>query len=66
MHFNDLHETDLEKYESVDMNRILEAGGSIRMVPTCDFTLGVDTKEELELAETFLKTDNVVGRYLEI
>jgi hypothetical protein len=36
------------------------------MVPTCDFTLGVDTKEELELAETFLKTDNVVGRYLEI
>jgi 3-deoxy-manno-octulosonate cytidylyltransferase (CMP-KDO synthetase) len=64
MNFNNMSETDLEKYESVDMNRILETGGSIRMVATGDFTLGVDTKEDLELAETFLKTDKLVEGYL--
>jgi 3-deoxy-manno-octulosonate cytidylyltransferase (CMP-KDO synthetase) len=64
INFNQMPETALEKYESVDMNRILEAGGSIRMVATSDFTLGVDTKEELELAEKFLKTDIFVQEYI--
>jgi len=64
IHFNNTPETGLEKYESVDMNRILETGGSIRMVATSDFTLGVDTKEELELAEKFLRTDMFVQRYI--
>ena len=64
INFNNTSETGLEKYESVDMNRILETGGSIRMVATSDFTLGVDTKEELELAEKFLRTDMFVQRYI--
>jgi len=45
--FNSMNETVLEQIESVDMNRILEAGGKIRMVLTDTFTLGVDTPDEL-------------------
>ena len=64
--FNGMSETALERHESVDMNRILESGGSIRMVATSDFTIGVDTEEELSLAEEFLRKDKSIGRYLEI
>jgi 3-deoxy-manno-octulosonate cytidylyltransferase (CMP-KDO synthetase) len=64
--FNAMSETALERHESVDMNRILELGGSIRMVATSDFTIGVDTEEELSLAEEFLRKDQSIGRYLEI
>ena len=64
--FNSMSETALERHESVDMNRILESGGSIRMVATSDFTIGVDTQEELSLAEEFLRNDKSIGRYLEM
>jgi 3-deoxy-manno-octulosonate cytidylyltransferase (CMP-KDO synthetase) len=64
MNFNAMAETDLERYESVDMNRVLESGGSVRMVATPDFTLGVDTEEELYLAEKFLITDESVKLYM--
>jgi len=64
--FNTMSETALERYESIDMNRILESGGSIRMVATSDFTIGVDTQKELSLAEEFLRNDKSIGRYLEI
>ena len=64
--FNAMSETVLERYESVDMNRILESGGSIRMVATSDYTIGVDTQEELVLAEEFLETDESIKRYLKI
>ena len=66
MDFNSMSETALERHESVDMNRILESGGSIRMVATSDFTIGVDTQEELFLAEEFLENDKTIKRYLEI
>jgi 3-deoxy-manno-octulosonate cytidylyltransferase (CMP-KDO synthetase) len=64
MKFNAMSETDLEKYESVDMNRVLETGGSIRMVATTDFTIGVDTEDELQLAENFLITDDITKLYM--
>ena len=64
--FNLMSETRLERHESVDMNRILESGGKVRMVATSDFTIGVDTQEELLLAEEFLRNDKSIGRYLEI
>jgi 3-deoxy-manno-octulosonate cytidylyltransferase (CMP-KDO synthetase) len=64
--FNLMSETNLEKHESIDMNRILESGGTVRMVATSDFTIGVDTQEELILAEDFLRNDKSIGRYLEI
>jgi len=65
MNFNAMPETDLERYESVDMNRVLETGGSIRMVATPYFTLGVDTEEELYLAEKFLTTDESIKLYMD-
>jgi len=64
MHFNSMEETLLEKIESVDMNRVLETGGSIRMVPTDTMTIGVDTPEELEYAEALLKDDKTMSEYL--
>ncbi len=64
LEFNAKSETTLEIAESVDMNRILETGGKIRMVPIEQFTIGVDTQEELLEAENCLLTDSVVKMYL--
>tara|TARA_B110000503_G_C7134585_1_gene408281 strand:+ start:373 stop:1143 length:771 start_codon:yes stop_codon:yes gene_type:complete len=61
--FNAMHETELERYESVDMNRVLESGGAIRMVPIDGLTIGVDTPDELEQAERILGTDDVFEEY---
>ena len=46
LHFNSLPESPLEIIESVDMLRILENGGTVRMVQTHGRTLSVDTKED--------------------
>ncbi len=62
--FNEMMETPLEQIESVDMNRVIENGGQIRMVLTEAVTIGVDTKEELEEAEQLLLSDSVVKRYI--
>ncbi len=57
-------ETRLEQIESVDMNRVLETGGRIRMVPTEAFTIGVDTPSELKAAEQRMTGDPITARYL--
>lgn len=62
--FNAASESPLEQIESVDMNRVLEGGGRIRMVLTDSVTIGVDTPDELRRAEAFLRQDPVVKRYL--
>jgi 3-deoxy-manno-octulosonate cytidylyltransferase (CMP-KDO synthetase) len=62
--FNETPETITEKIESVDMNRVLEMGKKIRMVPINDFTLGVDTPEELSIAEKYLTNDPTLIRYM--
>lgn len=66
LHFNSLNETPLEVIESIDMNRVLENGGKIRMVPIEDLTIGVDTHEELIMAEKYLLTDDSLAEYLKI
>lgn len=65
LNFNAMDETSLEKVESIDMNRVLETGGSIRMVPTDVITIGVDTREELRAAEALLANDPVMKSYLD-
>ncbi len=45
--FNAMKETQLEMIESIDMNRVLETGGKVKMVITESETIGVDTAEEL-------------------
>lgn len=62
--FNAMKETHLEQIESVDMNRVLETGGKIRMVLTDTKTIGVDVLEELLEVERILMDDEIVKGYL--
>jgi 3-deoxy-manno-octulosonate cytidylyltransferase (CMP-KDO synthetase) len=62
--FNQMPETQLEQIESVDMNRVLETGGRIRMVLTEAVTIGVDTPQELKDAENLLAGDPTMSDYL--
>lgn len=62
--FNNMEESPLELIESVDMNRILEVGKKIRMVPIENQTIGVDTKEELIEAEKHMMSDKIIKEYL--
>jgi 3-deoxy-manno-octulosonate cytidylyltransferase (CMP-KDO synthetase) len=64
LRFNSMAETRLEQIESVDMNRVLESGGRIRMVMTDAITLGVDTPKELREAEGLLTADPTMAQYL--
>ena len=57
-------ETRLEQIESIDMNRVLENGGRIRMVLTEFETIGVDTPDELVMAEERLAGDPTLAQYL--
>jgi 3-deoxy-manno-octulosonate cytidylyltransferase (CMP-KDO synthetase) len=66
LRFNAMSETQLEQIESVDMNRVLEMGEAIRMVPIDAFTIGVDTPEELAEAERHLYKDSVLHSYLKL
>ena len=61
--FNSMAETTLEKIESVDMNRILESGGSIRMVLTEAVTIGVDTPQEADQVAELMRDDPLLARY---
>ena len=62
--FNAMKETQLEQIESVDMNRVLETGGKIRMLLTEAITIGVDVPEELLEVEKILIGDEIVKGYL--
>jgi 3-deoxy-manno-octulosonate cytidylyltransferase (CMP-KDO synthetase) len=64
LRFLGMPETQLEQIESVDMNRVLENGGRIRMVLTEATTIGVDTPQELKDAEELMKNDPAMDRYL--
>ena len=62
--FNKMPETPLERIESVDMNRVIESGGKIRMVFTELLTLGVDVPEELLVVEKLLVGDLTMSKYI--
>jgi len=64
--FNSLNETSLEIIESIDMNRVLEHGGNIRMIPIEGPSIGVDTPEELKKAERCLLDDLTIRRYIKL
>jgi len=64
LRFNSMAETRLEQIESVDMNRVLETGGRIRMVLTEAITIGVDTPQELKYAEELMQGDPTMALYL--
>ena len=64
LQFNQEEETRLEQIESVDMNRVLENGGRIRMVLTETTTISVDTPQELEEVEKLMDDDPALALYL--
>ena len=63
LHFNSLAETPLEIIESVDMMRILENGGTIRMVPITQRTLSIDTPEDHQRVIAMMEADTLRAQY---
>ncbi|MDR1489057.1 MAG: 3-deoxy-manno-octulosonate cytidylyltransferase [Desulfovibrio sp.] len=63
--FNAMPESPLEIIESVDMLRILENGGSVRMAPIRDRTLSVDTPEDLRRVRELMLGDKLRLAYSE-
>ena len=61
--FARLTPTPLERAESIDMLRILEHGGRIRLVETEVETHAVDTPEDLRLVEFLMKDDPLLRNY---
>jgi len=63
LRFNSMPESPLEQIESIDMNRVLEAGDRIRMVATELRTIGVDTPAELKAVEELMQRDPLLANY---
>lgn len=66
--FARLSPTPLERAESIDMLRVIEHGGRVRLVETEADTQAVDTPEDLRRVESLLKDDPLIplyGRYVE-
>jgi 3-deoxy-manno-octulosonate cytidylyltransferase (CMP-KDO synthetase) len=61
--FNSLSQTPLEIAESVDMLRVLEHGGQVRMIPTTIESYSVDTPEDLREVEAAMQRDPLMARY---
>jgi len=53
--FSSINETPCERFESVDMNRLLENGIKIKMVYTEHVTYSVDTPSDLKYVEYRMK-----------
>lgn len=58
-----LSPTPLERYESVDMLRLMEHGRTVHMIPTDRDTVAVDCPEDVERVEALLRHDTLVTTY---
>jgi 3-deoxy-manno-octulosonate cytidylyltransferase (CMP-KDO synthetase) len=58
--------TPLEIIESVDMNRLLEHGVKIKMLPTVHKTCGVDVPADIHIVEPLLMKDALTKKYLSV
>ncbi|HIA75601.1 MAG TPA: 3-deoxy-manno-octulosonate cytidylyltransferase, partial [Dehalococcoidia bacterium] len=63
LEFNQTPETPLEVIESVDMLRIIESGGRVKMVMTSGESYGVDTVADLEKVTERMNDDPLMARY---
>ena len=63
--FNSTPEMPLEKIESVDMLRVIESGGQVRMVMTDQQSIGVDTPEDLKRVEQLMADDQLMDTYID-
>lgn len=64
LEYNQMEPTPLEIIESVDMMRILENGGKVKMCETAYKTKAVDTEEDLNLVCEIMKDDELLKRYM--
>ena len=62
--YTEMDSTPLEIIESVDMNRFIEHGKKIRMVPTDYGASGVDTEIDLKEVEVLMINDSLKNDYL--
>lgn len=56
LEYSNMIESDLERAESIDMNRILERGGRVIMIPTNFTTFAVDTPSDLERVSSLMRS----------
>jgi 3-deoxy-manno-octulosonate cytidylyltransferase (CMP-KDO synthetase) len=61
--FARLAPTPLEQAESIDMLRVLEHGGRVRLVETEIDTHAIDTPEDLRRVEALMKDDPLIHQY---
>ena len=64
LQFNATPEMPLERIESIDMLRVIETGGQVRMVMTEHQSIGVDTPEHLKRVEQLMADDRLMGSYI--
>ncbi len=64
LEFNNTPEMPLEQIESVDMLRVIESGGQVRMAPTQYPSIGVDTPEHLQRVVQLMADDSLMKEYL--
>jgi 3-deoxy-manno-octulosonate cytidylyltransferase (CMP-KDO synthetase) len=62
--YSQMSPTPLEIIESVDMNRFLEHGIKIKMVPTSYRIFGVDVPDDLNEVEPLLRKDPLIKKYM--
>ena len=65
LEFNKTPEMLLERIESVDMLRVIESGGDVRMVMTDYPSVGVDTPRDLEVVKGLMMSDCLMREYLD-
>lgn len=61
--FNQMHETVLEKIESIDMLRVLENGYKVRMIYSETPSFSVDTEHDLDNVINKMKDDQLMKAY---
>jgi len=64
LEYNQMEPTPLEIIESVDMMRILENGGKVKMVNTKYITKAVDTDIDIEVVKIMMKDDKLYEDYI--
>ena len=66
LQLNRMSETDLERIESIDMNRIIEHGEKVRMVQIDEKVYSVDTELDLIKVENLMRKDLLMNDYLTV
>jgi 3-deoxy-manno-octulosonate cytidylyltransferase (CMP-KDO synthetase) len=61
--FNEIPESFLEVCESIDMNRVIENQGKVKMHLTADILIGVDVEADIAKVEELMKIDDLYLDY---